>query len=98
MSSMIRPKLIVTAALLLLVGGASVYLASAKADARGGAQSLVLGDPTQAQSTQPQTMEDFLTGVTKDVDAYWTKQFKAAGLPEPRVNYAWIPAGQTAQS
>ena len=43
-------------------------------------------------------MEQFLTAVTKDVDAYWTKTFKASGLPEPRVGYKWIPAGQTAAS
>ena len=36
--------------------------------------------------------------MTKDVDAYWTKEFKDSGLPEPRVSYDWIPAGQTAAS
>jgi predicted metalloprotease len=48
--------------------------------------------------SHPQDMEQLLTTVTKDVDGYWTKQFKAAGLPEPRVTYDWIPAGQTAAS
>ena len=43
-------------------------------------------------------MEQFLTAVTKDVDAYWTKVFKDSGLPEPKVSYTWIPAGQTAAS
>ncbi len=43
-------------------------------------------------------MEQFLTAVTKDVDAYWTKAFKDSDLPEPRVSYKWIPAGQTAAS
>ena len=43
-------------------------------------------------------MEQFLTAVTKDVDAYWTKVFEDSGLPEPRVSYQWIPAGQTAAS
>ena len=43
-------------------------------------------------------MEQFLTSVTKDVDAYWTKEFKDSGLPEPRVSYDWIPAGQTSSS
>src|ERR1044072_5101575 len=47
---------------------------------------------------QPQTMDDFLTAVTKDVDGYWTKVFQDAGLPEPRVSYDWIPAGEPAQS
>lgn len=30
--------------------------------------------------------------------AYWTKAFQDAGLPEPKVGYSWIPAGQTAAS
>jgi predicted metalloprotease len=94
MNSMIRPKLFAVAALLLLAGGATLYLASARADSGHGAQNLVL----KSQSSANDTMEQFLTDVTKDVDAYWTNQFKAAGLDEPRVNYAWIPAGQTAQS
>jgi uncharacterized protein len=47
---------------------------------------------------QPQTMDEFLTAVTNDVDGYWTKVFQDAGLAEPRVSYDWIPAGQTAQS
>jgi predicted metalloprotease len=49
-------------------------------------------------TTQPRTMDQFLTGVLTDVDGYWTKQFADAGLPAPRVSYAWIPAGQSAQS
>ena len=36
-------------------------------------------------------MEQFLTAVTKDVDAYWSKTFKASGLPEPRVSYTVDP-------
>jgi uncharacterized protein len=47
---------------------------------------------------QPQNVEQFLTSVTTDVDAYWTKAFEGAGLPEPRVGYHWIGAGQTADS
>ena len=43
-------------------------------------------------------MEQFLTTVTKDVDTYWTSVFEDSGLSEPRVSYAWIPAGQTAAS
>jgi hypothetical protein len=43
-------------------------------------------------------MEQFLTAVTEDVDAYWTKVFEASGLDEPRVTYNWIPAGRTAPS
>ena len=60
-----------------------------------GSHDLILG---AKGSAQPTTMEQFLTAVTKDVDAYWTKTFKASGLPEPRVSYKWIPAGQTAAS
>ena len=43
-------------------------------------------------------MEQFLTTVTKDVDTYWTSVFEDSGLSEPRVGYAWIPAGQAAAS
>jgi len=60
-----------------------------------GSHDLVLG---AKGSAQPTTMEQFLTAVTQDVDSYWTKTFKASGLPEPRVSYKWIPAGQTAAS
>jgi len=60
-----------------------------------GSHDLLLGPKGSAQPTD---MEQFLTAVTKDVDAYWTKTFKASGLPEPRVSYKWIPAGQTAAS
>jgi predicted metalloprotease len=51
-----------------------------------------------ADSGRPETMEQFLTAVTKDVDSYWTTVFEDSGLPEPRVSYAWIPAGQAAAS
>jgi predicted metalloprotease len=61
----------------------------------GGAHDLILGSK---DSAQPKNMEQFLTAVTKDVDAYWTKAFKDSGLPEPKVSYTWIPAGQTAAS
>ena len=137
MSSLIRPPLLAVAALLLVLGGASLYLASAKADdattaadsdtvttankhkptkrqvreaskqaqkkagsltaspSASGAHDLILGSK---DSAQPKNMEQFLSAVTKDVDTYWTKTFKDSGLPEPRVSYEWIPAGQTAAS
>jgi predicted metalloprotease len=60
-----------------------------------GTHGLILGSKDDAQ---PQNMADFVTAVTKDVDTYWTKTFKTSGLPEPRVSYRWIPAGQTAAS
>ena len=69
--------------LLLLVGGAFLSLGSGKAEAF-------------KDNNRSETMEQYLTAVTKDVDAYWTQEFKDSGLPEPRVSYDWIPAGQTA--
>jgi uncharacterized protein len=136
MRSLIRPPLLAVAALLLVLGGASLYLASAQADdattdavasgtpdkkpkpttrqvrdaseraqktadsltaspSAAGAHDLILGSK---DSAQPENMEQFLTAVTKDVDTYWTKAFKDSDLPEPRVSYKWIPAGQTAAS
>ncbi len=62
---------------------------------RSSSQGLVLG---AGDGAQPETMEQFLTAVTKDVDSYWTKVFESSGVDEPRVSYAWIPSGQTAQS
>ena len=43
-------------------------------------------------------MDAFLTAVTKDVDATGRRSSRTHGLPEPRVSYDWIPAGQTAAS
>ena len=92
------------AVLLLALGGAWLLLGSAEAKdhpstplktAGSGAHGLILGSQ---DSAQPQNMEQFLTAVTQDVDSYWTKVFKDSGLPEPRVSYDWIPAGQTAAS
>jgi predicted metalloprotease len=59
------------------------------------AENLILGSK---DSAQPANMDELLTAVTKDVDIYWTKVFKDSNLPEPRVSYQWIPAGQTAAS
>jgi predicted metalloprotease len=77
-----------TGAVLLLaaLGGAWLYAGSANAYQEPDGDS------------EPQTMEQFLTTVTKDVDVYWTKTFEDAGLPEPRVSYGWIPAGQQTSS
>src|SRR5215210_3117343 len=85
-------------AVLLALAGASQLLDTADADKRVAApapHNLMVGE---TGSAQPQTMEEFLTAVTQDVDAYWTREFKDAGLPEPRVGYSWIPAGATAPS
>ena len=103
-----RPRLLAGATLVLALAGAVHYLGPARADDRGGSavsglrpapettRNLITGDGTDAQ--QPQTMEEFLTAVTTDVDAYWEKVFAASHLPTPKVSYAWIPSGQTAAS
>jgi uncharacterized protein len=77
----------------------TILLAGLLALALGGAAWHFAG-PADAydDGSNPQTMDQFLTSVTKDVDAYWTKEFSDAGLPEPRVSYAWIPEGQTVSS
>jgi len=95
--SMIRPRLFVLTGILLLAAvGASQLFGSARADVKpAAAHNLVLGSQTGAQ---PQNMEEFLTGVTKDVDAYWTKVFADNGLPEPRVGYRIIKPGEQVQS
>ena len=102
MHSVMRPRLLAGVALLLLVlAVAPEQLGSAKADeqseqpAGSGAGNLILGSEDGAQ---PETIEQFLTAVTEDVDTYWTKVFEDSGLPEPRVSFTWIPAGQTAPS
>ena len=78
-----------------LLGGAVVLaLAFVAAQHLGSAQAY----EQPAADAQPQTMEQFLTTVTKDVDTYWTSVFEDSGLSEPRVSYAWIPAGQAAAS
>src|SRR5215208_7478464 len=108
MRIMTRPRLLAGATLALALAGTVHYLGPARADDRGGsavsglrpdlenAKNLITGSGDDAQ--QPQTMEEFLTAVTTDVDAYWEKVFAASDLPTPKVGYAWIPAGQTAAS
>ena len=107
MKTQISPWPLAAGAVLLLValGGATQLLGSAEAKdttgalkaspAAASAHNLILGSK---DSAQPQNMEQLLTAVTQDVDTYWTKVFKDSGLPEPRVGYTWIPAGQTAAS
>src|SRR5215212_2269013 len=103
-----RPRLIAGATLLLALLGASHYLGSARADdpaanttAAGGlrpAPATQDSDLVTGDGAQPQSIEELLTAVTTDVDAYWTNVFEASGRSTPRVGYAWIPAGQTVAS
>ena len=65
----------------------------------------VLGDLRQiipeAPVTRPevqrrageQDVEQFLTGVIEDVDAYWTRTLTGAGRPGPRVSYVFVEEG-----
>ena len=48
--------------------------------------------------TEPGTIEAYLTQVLQNVDRYWTRTFLANDLPEPRVAYAWVPAGRVLQT
>jgi len=93
MNALFRPRWLAAIGALLALGGAALYMGSAHANPKPQSQSLML-----PSGEQPTTMESFLTSVTKDVDAYWTKQFKDSGLKEPRVSYQWIPDGQSASS
>jgi predicted metalloprotease len=102
MSSIFRPRLLAAVPLLVVLAAAAYYAGPVKKASAftpqspaSGSQDLILGSEGSAQ---PQDMEQFLTAVTTDVDAYWTKTFQNAGLQEPRVRYMWIPAGQTAAS
>src|SRR3954466_3834073 len=94
MTSLIRPRMLIAAGLALVALVAALQLRgkSAHADEQ---QHLTVG--TQG-GAQPHNMEQFLTGVTKDVDAYWTKVFASNGLPEPRVSYQLLKPGETADS
>src|SRR5215211_3462902 len=41
--------------------------------------------------TEAGTIDDFLTGVLRSVDRYWTRTLAESGLGEPRVSYVWVP-------
>ena len=83
MTTRIRIRLAAATALLLAAAATWLAFGPTKAEALDGDRS--------------QTADQFLTTVIKDVDAYWTKQFADAGLPEPRVGYQWVPSGPIAQ-
>jgi predicted metalloprotease len=42
---------------------------------------------------EPETIDAFLTDLLKDIDGYWSRTFKAANLPEPRIHYDWVAPG-----
>jgi len=44
--------------------------------------------------TEPETVDQFLTQILEDIDAYWEQTFAQANLPTPRVSYAWVPPGR----
>jgi predicted metalloprotease len=46
----------------------------------------------------PQTIDAFLTDVLRNVDGYWTRTFRASGLPEPSVSYDFFPPGTIRRS
>jgi hypothetical protein len=98
MNPPIRRRLFAAAALLLVLGATAYGLGSPNADdhhTTTTGKGLVLKGQDGAR---PTTMAQFLTAVTNDVGAYWTKTFAAAGLPAPKVDAKWIPAGQTVAS
>jgi uncharacterized protein len=97
MNPPIRRRLSAAAVLLLVAGTAAYALGSPNAGHRtppSGNGLVIKGQ----DGARPTTMAQFLTAVTKDVGAYWTKTFAAADLPAPKVDAKWIPAGQTVAS
>ena len=42
---------------------------------------------------EPTTIDAFLTELLRDIDGYWTKTLRAAGLPEPQIRYHWVAPG-----
>jgi len=97
LTSPIRSRPLAATALLLVLGGAVYGLTAASADDRTTHTGHGLALPEQ-DGARPTTMAQFLTAVTNDVSAYWTKSFQAADLPAPSVRTKWIPAGETAAS
>ena len=44
-------------------------------------------------NNEPETIDTFLVRVLENIDAYWTRTFAAADLPEPRVGFSAVPPG-----
>ena len=84
MRALLRPRRLAVAGVLLVLGAgvgaaqAGAFTTSDPLTGSDDAHGLILGS---SDSAQPQNMEQFLTAVTKDVDTYWTKEFKDAGQP-----------------
>jgi predicted metalloprotease len=45
-------------------------------------------------SNEPETIDRFMQRVLENIDAYWTRTFAAANLPEPRVAFAPVAPGR----
>jgi uncharacterized protein len=41
--------------------------------------------------SEPQQIDEFMEGVLRNIDAYWTETLRASGLPAPRVGYEFFP-------
>jgi predicted metalloprotease len=95
MRSLMRHRLLLALAALPLLG-VGLWLVQTGTATAGG-HNLVLGSDAGGTPSS-RTASEFLTEVTQDVDAFWTRELADAGLPEPRVTYAWIPEGQTVGS
>lgn len=58
----------------------------------------------EARETSPEVrrreegMEEFLTTLIGNVDAYWTETLRANELPDPSVFYFWVPSGRQANT
>ena len=64
------------------------------ADIRRSVPSASLEQPTSEGRTQAGgRVADYLTEVLESVDTYWSRTLRAAGQPEPRVGYVWVPPG-----
>jgi predicted metalloprotease len=69
----------------------------ALADLRKAVPSASLPTPRSDREAED-PIELFLTRTLRSVDTYWTQTLKEAGLPEPRVRYAWVPQGRATRS
>jgi hypothetical protein len=67
-------------------------------DLRKSVPSASLPEPTSQDRGAENAIERFLTSTLESIDTYWTRTLTTAGLPEPRVSYAWIPPGRVAMS